>query len=221
MQTIQERAKEHFPAVLVTLISIFQALALELLWGRVRDSPQLFEGGLAAWIGWAQALVVLLGVLVIWITYTSLVMRFRWVPRVPDMVVPFGIGLLEFALVDLMGPASTPAWLVVFAATYAATMVATHVLYRRARAEPENVEFFRQVEPATWRDFRAEVAVLLVLLAASPVSARLEGWGVFELCLFVAMGATLLRQLDLSRRFWNRMLAAETAGRPPESSRGS
>lgn len=218
MQTIQERAKEHFPSVLVTLISIFQALALELLWARVRDSPQLFEGGLEAWIGWAQALVVLLGVLVIWITYTSLVMRFRWVPRVPDMVAPFGIGLLEFALISLMGPTSTPAWLVVFAATYAATMVATHVLYRRARAEPENAEYFEQVEPATWRDFRAEAALLLILIAASPVSAWMGGWGLFELCVFVAMGIALLRQLELSRRFWNRMLAAPTIGPSPESS---
>jgi len=190
MQTIRERTKEHFPSVLVTLLSIFQALALELLWGRVRESPYLFEGGLRAWIGWVQAGAVLLGVLAIWISYTSVVMRLRWVPRVPDMVVPFGIGLLEFALVDLMGPGTAGAWLVVFAATYAATMAGTHVLYRRARAEPENAEYFRQLEPATWRDFRAEAGIVAALLAASLVSAGLAGWTCFELLVFVASSSS-------------------------------
>jgi len=216
MQTIRERTKEHFPSVLVTLLSIFQALALELLWGRVRESPHLFEGGLGAWIGWAQALVVLLVVLAIWVSYTSLVMRLRWVPRVSDMMTPFGIGLLEFALVDLMGPATTGAWLVVFVAAYTATMAGTHVLYRRARAEPENAEYFRRLEPATWRDFRPEAVIVIALLAASLVSALMEGWTLFELCVCVAIGVALLRQLELGRRFWNRMLAAEPAGPPPE-----
>lgn len=152
MQTIRERTKEHFPSVLVTLLSIFQALALELLWGRVRESPYLFEGGLGA-------------------------------------------------------------WLVVFAATYAATMTGTHVLYRRARAEPENAEYFRQLEPATWRDFRAEAGIVAALLAASLVSAGWAGWTLFELFVFVAIGVALLRQLELGRRYWNRMLV-------PEPSRG-
>lgn len=41
MTTIRNRAREHLPMVLLTLLSIVQALALELLWAQVRESARL------------------------------------------------------------------------------------------------------------------------------------------------------------------------------------
>jgi hypothetical protein len=39
---IRDRAKEQLPSVLLTLMSIIQALALEFLWEYVREAPRAF-----------------------------------------------------------------------------------------------------------------------------------------------------------------------------------
>ena len=49
MSTIRNRTKDQLPMVLLTLLSIVQALALELWWAKILSSPQLY-----AW-GWAAA----------------------------------------------------------------------------------------------------------------------------------------------------------------------
>ena len=98
MQTIRERAKEHFPSVLLTLLSIIQALALELLWNRLRGNDYFWDGGISAVVGWTQAAVLLLGIFQVWLFYTSIVMRFRWVPTTRDAVIPFVMGALELLL---------------------------------------------------------------------------------------------------------------------------
>jgi hypothetical protein len=41
MQKMRSRAKTHFPSVLLTLISIIQALALELMWSKIVESDFL------------------------------------------------------------------------------------------------------------------------------------------------------------------------------------
>ena len=43
MKSIRDRAKEQFPSVLLTLLSIVQALALEFLWDHSRHRPELYE----------------------------------------------------------------------------------------------------------------------------------------------------------------------------------
>lgn len=212
MQTIRERATENFPSVLLTLLSMIQALALELLWSRLHDSDYLLAGGLTALVGWLQAAAVLLGMLVVWVYYTSLVMRFRWLPRTRDSIVPFGIGLLEFALVDLMGPERAGAWLAAFALIFTLSLWNSHLTYRRARAEPGNEEFFQDVPPATWRDHRLGAAVIGALLAAAVLCGWRGSWGIVEGLVFAGVCLSMLHQLAESRRYWNRMLAEEGEG---------
>ena len=117
MEMIRNRATDLFPSVLLTVLSMIQALALELLWTRMRESPYLWSGGWDALLGWSQVAAMLLGFLVVWLFYVSTVMRFRWLPSLQDSVVPFGIGILEFTLIDLMGPDSLGPWFYVMAAT--------------------------------------------------------------------------------------------------------
>lgn len=51
MSKIRTRAQTHFPTVLLTLISIIQALALELMWSKIIDSDWLLVLDFQALIG--------------------------------------------------------------------------------------------------------------------------------------------------------------------------
>ena len=76
-----ERARSQFPSVLLGVLGIIQALAMELLW-------EQGVGGVANWraidaepSGWLQVSAIFMGIVLIWIQYAILVLRFSWVPR--------------------------------------------------------------------------------------------------------------------------------------------
>ena len=161
MKNNVERAKELLPSIILTILSMIQALALELYWSRIEDSPFLWEGSAAALIGWLQLAVMLQGMLLIWVFYVSFVLRFTWLPSVQDTLIPFLIGLLEFALVDLMGPDTLWLWFPLLAAVMAVATYGSHLTMRQARQDPDNDYFFNKVKPATWRDYWATSAMVM------------------------------------------------------------
>jgi hypothetical protein len=141
------------PVVLLTLLSIVQALALELLWDYVRTQGYLYQPGWDAVLGWTQISATFLGILLIWLIYSSSVMRFRWVPATVDSIFPFLIGIIEFTLIEMLGVAHIGVWFLVMALIFATMTWVGQVTFRAARRDEENEEFFRKLQPARWRDF--------------------------------------------------------------------
>lgn len=192
--------------VLLTLLSIVQALALELLWGEVRQSAELYVMTLAALIGWLQVFVALTGIILIWLTYASIVMRFRWVPTTVDSIVPFLIGILEFVMVDSLDLAVLGRWFLLLATIFATMIVVSHATMRRARRDPDNAEFFQTVQPATLRDFYAPMITVGGFLVASLFFwIRDERGWVAATALVIAL-AVLLNQLLSSAHDWRRSM---------------
>ena len=110
MNPMRNRVKEHFPTVLLTLLSIVQALALELLWSALQETRPLFELTWTALTGWTQITATVLGIVLIWVVYASNAMRFRWVPTTSDSVYPFFIGLMEFMQIEYLGTENLGQW---------------------------------------------------------------------------------------------------------------
>jgi hypothetical protein len=194
---------------------MIQALALELLWTRLRESSYLWTLGWDALLGWTQAVAMLLGFLLVWLFYVSFVMRFRWLPSIQDSVVPFGIGILEFSLIDLMGPDTLGPWFYAFAIIYAVSTWANHAIFRRARHDPANREFFELVQPATLRDFVPALVAIAgigffgVVLHASGS----RGW--LALVAILATIAALAYQIALIRRYWERSISLPASTSAP------
>jgi len=82
--------------VSLTLLSIIQALALELLWSHIKATPELLLLNWAAFLSWLQIAVTLMGFILIWLLCSSVTMRFTWTPSPSsgDSVIPFGVRLL-------------------------------------------------------------------------------------------------------------------------------
>ena len=164
MENIRNRAVEQFPTVLITLLSIVQALALEFLWDHLHSRPDLFQWSFNAFLGWLQIAATLNGIILIWLSYASMVMRFRWLPSTLDSVLPFFVGLIEFLMIDLMGPDRLGQWLIVLAVVFATMIFGSHYVFRRARLDPANSEFFDRFAPAEIRDFLAHGTVIGFLI---------------------------------------------------------
>jgi hypothetical protein len=203
---IRRRAKEHFPSVLLTFLSIVQALALELWWSSMLENESLWAGGWDAWVGWAQYTTALLGILEIWLVYTGMVMRFIWLPGFNDTVFPFLVGIIEFSMVAVIGPEHLAAWMTILAVMFIIMVGSTHITFVQARQEPENDGHFRNVEPASRRDFSIQflmiggILAMALLLRITGNTEALAFW-----CIVLCAGI-LLHQIDVSRRFWNRSM---------------
>ena len=163
---MRNRAKEHFPMVLLTLLSIVQALALELLWSHVRENGYLFEPLVISVLSWIQIVATFLGLVLIWVVYASNAMRFRWVPVTSDSVYPFLIGVIEFMLVESLGPGGTGKWLILMAMTFGMMVRVSHKTIQRARHDGDNDAFFSQFKPATLRDFVPQITIVFGLALA-------------------------------------------------------
>ena len=99
MSKMRSRALTQFPTVLVTLVSIIQALALELMWSKIISSDYLWNLTIESVIAWGTISVSLLGILQIWVLYSTLVIGFTWRPTLRDSILPFLLGIQEFTMV--------------------------------------------------------------------------------------------------------------------------
>ena len=153
---------------------------------------------------------MLLGILQIWLFYTSVALRFRWVPAFQDSIVPFAVGILEFTLIELMGPEHLAAWFYLLGLVFAVSAWASHMIFVRARQEAENEEFFASVAPASREDFFYAFAAVLSLVLAGALVQATGSRGVLALAgLLLAVGL-LSYQIELTRRYWTRSMS-ETA----------
>lgn len=203
----RQRAKDHFPAVLLTLLSIVQAIALELLWGHVIDAAHLRTLTLDGLVGWGQVLATLLGIVLVWVVYAGNVMRFRWVPAITDSVYPFLIGIIEFAMVELLQSGSPGLWLLALGFAFGVMTWISQITMRRARYDDDNAQFFQGIPKATLADFYPQIVAFGVFACAG------FGLAIFDPGLMVvgpvvlAALIFLLRQFRISEHFWNTSMA--------------
>ncbi|MDO8910041.1 MAG: hypothetical protein Q7W55_16265 [Pseudohongiella sp.] len=203
---MRERAKQQMPMVLLTLLSIIQALALELLWAHIRAEPMLLSFTGESLLAWLQIIVTLMGIILIWLLYSSVTMRFTWTPTPGDSVIPFGIGLLEFTLIASLGLDYLPVWFVLLAMLFAVMPATLQSILRRARLEQENSSYFAAIPPATLRDFFPAMLIVL-LLAALGLILQLSGdQYLFALISLLIAAAAHAYQMYLSSVRWKKAM---------------
>ena len=217
MESTRRRAREMLPAIIITVLSMIQALALELFWSRLQDSDYLWLGGTDALVGWLQFAVLLLGIVEIWLLYISLMLRFSWLPSMADTTVPFLIGLMEFALIDMIGPGDVGPWFVLLGMLFGVVLAMTRVSLRKARNDPENHWFFSEVPPQNWLDRLLDMGVVLLLVTLGVLLwfTQLGAWLAIG-SLVIALLA-LVWQMTVTWYYWSLLLRTGPGGENEDS----
>ena len=201
---MRNRAKDNFPMVLLTLLSIVQALALELLWDYVSGAEHLFAFDAVAVNGWIRIIATFQGLILIWVVYAANAMRFRWVPVTSDSVYPFVIGVLEFMLVETLDPGESGYWLLLMAVIFGTMVRVSHTTMRRARQDGDNDSFFSQFRPATPRDFVPQFIFVTTMLVCGAYLVFAGDDGIFAFVVLVAANGLLVYQFAEAAMFWRR-----------------
>jgi hypothetical protein len=206
MNKMRARAQAQFPIVLLTLISIIQALALEILWSKVIESEFLWPVDMSSLVAWGMISVSLMGILQLWVMYSTLVIGFTWRPQLRDSILPFVIGIQEFMLVNLIGAEFNVNWLYVLASIFLVANYVVHTSYKRAREEPENAPFFRGKAPATWKDFRGAFAIIGLFVLFGMLITVVDNTNLLALIAMVFANITLLLQIVNSKKLWDELM---------------
>lgn len=209
MNKMRARAQAHFPTVLLTLISIIQALALELMWSKIVESDWLWSFNAQAVIGWGMILVAFLGILQVWVMYSTMVMGFIWRPYLRDSIVPFIIGIQQFMLITLIGEEFSTLWLYVLGTIFISGNWVSHSSLRRARQDPENAEFFGMVEPATLRDFWPAMTIVSCLAVFGIAIDLTQNQTWLPMIAIVFSNAVLIFQTFAFRKLWRAIMDSE------------
>lgn len=202
MPNMRDRARAQLPSVLLTLLSIIQAVALERLWDLAAQRSDLFDNTLQAGLSWLQVATTFFVIVVIWLVYLGLVMRFRWTPSTGDLTYPFVVGVVELLLIETMGAGNLGAWFLVFGIVFALLQWLTHHLYRRAREDAENIDFFSTMGRASWWDQfkRATVTLIAIVFGLLLWDSQGKDWLAFSA---LSMSCILtLSYIWFSARFW-------------------
>lgn len=207
MQELRDRARANLPTVLLTLLSIVQALALEFLWAHVRENGPLFEISWLSVLLWIQLLTTFVGIMLIWIVYASHVMRLRWVPTTTDSVYPFVIGLLEFMLIEFLGPDEFGQWMICNSVVFGVMVWISHRTMKRARMDGANAAFFQHLESATLRDFLPAVTTVSVGILAGVYLAIANDSGWAAMISLLGASVVMVYQFISVATFWERSLS--------------
>lgn len=208
MNVIRQRAKENFPTVLLSILGIMQALAMEILWSKIQELDYLVEFSMLSVIAWSQIAATFMGVVIVWVSYSSSAMRFLWVPSTMGSIFPFLIGLLEFIMIESIDPNEPGPWLLAMALIFASMNWVSHSMMRAARKDADNAFFFEGVLPAKLSDFQKEFTIVSVLFLASIYFLFSSNHNNFSLLVpVIAVNALLLFQFYLAEGFWARSTA--------------
>lgn len=207
MHEISKRVKTNVPAVVLAVLGIIQAFALELLWNYVSGTELLFTMTWQALMSWTQVAITLVGIITIWLVYASNVTRFVWVPSIHEFILPFWVGLMQFLLIQILGPTWVGLWLVLMAILIATIVWVGQSTMRKARKDPDNAAFFSNTSVATWRDFYPAIIVVPILLFAGIYEWATAAYNLFTLTTLVFILGFLCVQIRQLAFWWNRSVS--------------
>ena len=147
-----------------------------------------------------------LGVLQIWVMYTTMVMGFVWQPYLRDSILPFIIGIQEFLLISLIGEEFSVWWLYVLASVFATANWVMHNSLKRARQEPQNAQFFANLQPATLRDFLPAISIISVFLILGIIVSITGNRSWLPLGAIVIAIVVLMVQIRGVRKLWRSLM---------------
>lgn len=199
---MRDRVKQRWPMVLLTLVSIIQALALETLWSELVEEGEVFLAGLPGIIAALQVVIVLIAIVLVWVFFAQLVMRFVWFPGLRDSLAPFAIGLVEFVLAEFVGAGQYGVWIALLAFAFLVAHLVLLSAFARAAEEPENGGFFVAVQARpVWQRHGPTLGFTALLLLVAGV-VQLTASAVVTLVALCLVLLLLLAQLWLQRVYW-------------------
>ena len=164
MNEISNRVRSNVPAVVLTLLGIIQALALEQLWTHVLHSDVLYALNWQTLTTWTQIFTTLIAIILVWLVYAVNVTRFRWLPTVYEFILPFWVGFIQLLVIQALATTAIGFWFILMGVLFGTMIWIAQTTLRKARLDGGNASFFATIPPATWSDFLPTLTIIGLIL---------------------------------------------------------
>jgi hypothetical protein len=199
--------RESFSPSYLTLISIIEGVLLGL-------TSALITTGHTP-LSWAEpsSLLVINNfalIVIVWNEYRMGSSMFRWVPSLPDAVIPFMLGGFQAVMIRTVDPVTWLGWLAAF---YAAAIIAYHNMYRRSAEEERNAFVLAQnrgFQRLNLASCLLASAVLWLLFAYHSANGCTAGWLSLALATLINVGFMVRGEAN-----WRAIVAATRAAAAP------
>jgi len=173
-----------------------------MLWSAAVANMPFDHSSATAVTGWLQSFTTLLMLIVVWMTFVGLLMRFVWTPALSDTALPFIVGILQFAVIEAATPNRFGFWLIGLGVLSLVMAFLTQRYFKLARLNPQNAEFFELVTPATWRDFLPSfvLATYAITAGAAVLAFSVTAWALTLIILPIIAGFAYY--IYDQNRFW-------------------
>ena len=164
MNDIRNRVRSNVPAVVLTLLGIIQALALEQLWTHVLHSDVLYALNWQTLTTWTQIFATLIAIILVWLVYAVNVTRFRWLPTVYEFILHFWVGFIQLLVIQALATTAIGFWFILMGVLFGTMIWIAQTTLRKARLDGGNASFFATIPPATWSDFLPALTIIGLIL---------------------------------------------------------
>ena len=164
MNEISNRVRSNVPAVVLTLLGIIQALALEQLWTHVLHRDVLYALNWQTLTTWTQIFTTLIAIILVWLVYAVNVTRFRWLPTVYEFILPFWVGFIQLLVIQALATTAIGFWFILMGVLFGTMIWIAQTTLRKARLDGGNASFFATIPPATWSDFLPTLTIIGLIL---------------------------------------------------------
>jgi len=143
--SIEERVKEQFPGLFITLVSVMVGLVFADLIGEVRSRMALWPLNVESLRTWAQIGAMGTCTLATWVYYTHIGVLRRRVPTLTDSMIAFAVPIPLLIANSFVGRPDIWPWFYIASGYLVISFFTTIGLARMARAEHKS--FVRLAEP--------------------------------------------------------------------------
>jgi hypothetical protein len=145
MSTYKERYRENAPGIFLALVSMIQAVALEMLVSRAYELSADASGASEVAVVLIQGASTLLFGFYWWVVVAQGVFSLRWTPGFGDVIAPFALGIGQLLAVQLMGPDHLLSWAYLMGTLLLVVAPLLFFSLRDFGQFPENKEFVANI----------------------------------------------------------------------------
>lgn len=134
--------------------------------------------------------------------------------NIPGTISPFFVGIIQFIMVDNLGPEKILIWIFSLAVLFAGMHGIAHFDMTRARQNEENAEFFANRGRATIRDFLPTIIAVAGLLLLAVILLVFENSMVLKGFAMLVGLSIIIIQLMIADNYWRISMTLDSTDEP-------
>jgi hypothetical protein len=217
MNDIRNRVRSNVPAVVLTLLGIIQALALEQLWTHVLHSDVLYALNWQTLTTWTQIFTTLIAIILVWLVYAVNVTRFRWLPTVYEFILPFWVGFIQLLVIQALATTAIGFWFILMGVLFGTMIWIAQTTLRKARLDGGNASFFATIPPQRGQIFLPALTIIGLILTFGLYAANFKTGDLINLSMLLIMLLFACLHFKALTDGWQRSLSPNDNPPPPDA----